>query len=125
LARTVAGKDYVVLMADIFGLGYGDKPKTPQDLMAGMRAVHDDLAFTIGCGGKAYDTLHGAAGRGRDSLKLHDRWVGKQILRLARASDIDRGTRTWVKETTRTSGPLRANTANQSLRDRLPTLSST
>jgi hypothetical protein len=25
-------------------------------------------------------------------LKLHDRWVGKQILRLARASD----TRTWV-----------------------------
>jgi hypothetical protein len=86
LARTVAGKDYVVLMADIFGLGYGDKPKTPQDLMAGMRAVHDDLAFTIGCGGKAYDTLHGAAGRGRDSLKLHDRWVGKQILRLARAS---------------------------------------
>ena len=37
-------------------------------------------------------------------LKLHDRWVGKQILRLARASDIDRGTRTWVRETTRTSG---------------------
>jgi dienelactone hydrolase len=22
-----------------------------------MRAVHDDLAFTIGCGGRAYDTL--------------------------------------------------------------------
>ena len=27
-ARTVAGKDYVVLMADMFGKGYGDKPKT-------------------------------------------------------------------------------------------------
>jgi dienelactone hydrolase len=27
-ARTVAGKDYVVLMADMFGRGYGDKPKT-------------------------------------------------------------------------------------------------
>ena len=27
-AREVAGKDYVVLMADMFGKGYGDKPKT-------------------------------------------------------------------------------------------------
>ena len=24
----MAGKDYVVLMADMFGAGYGDKPKT-------------------------------------------------------------------------------------------------
>ncbi len=28
-ARTAAGKDYVVLMADMFGKGYGDTPKTP------------------------------------------------------------------------------------------------
>jgi dienelactone hydrolase len=56
-ARTVAGKDYVVLMADMFGAGYGDKPKTREELAAGMRAVHDDLAFTVACGGKAYDTL--------------------------------------------------------------------
>jgi dienelactone hydrolase len=56
-ARTVAGKDYVVLMADMFGTGYGDKPKTQQELMIGMRAVHDDLAFTIACGGKAFDAL--------------------------------------------------------------------
>ena len=56
-ARSVAGKDYVVLMADMFGTGYGDKPKTPQELGAGMRAVHDDLAFTIACGAKAYETL--------------------------------------------------------------------
>src|SRR3954447_26884699 len=27
-AHIVAGKDYVVLMADMFGAGYGDKPKT-------------------------------------------------------------------------------------------------
>ena len=39
-ARTVAGKDYVVLMADMFGAGYGDKPKTQAELAAGMRAVH-------------------------------------------------------------------------------------
>jgi dienelactone hydrolase len=56
-ARTVAGKDYVVLMADMFGVGYGEKPKTQPDLMAASGAVHKDLAFTLSCGGKAYETL--------------------------------------------------------------------
>jgi len=56
-ARTVAGKDYVVLMADMFGAGYGAKPKTYQELMTGMKAVHTDLAFTVACGGTAYDAL--------------------------------------------------------------------
>jgi dienelactone hydrolase len=56
-ARTAAGKDYVVLMADMFGLGYGDKPKAQDELRAGMLAVHKNLPFTIACGAKAYDTL--------------------------------------------------------------------
>lgn len=56
-ARTVAGRDYVVLMADMFGAGYGDRPKTQDELRAGMLAVHRDLAFTLACGGKAFDTL--------------------------------------------------------------------
>jgi dienelactone hydrolase len=56
-ARTVAGKDYVVMMADMFGVGYGDKPKTQQDLMAASGTVHRDLAFTLSCGGKAYVAL--------------------------------------------------------------------
>jgi len=56
-ARTVAGSDYVVLMADMFGSGYGDKPKTREELAANMSAVHRDLAFTVACGGKAYETL--------------------------------------------------------------------
>jgi dienelactone hydrolase len=60
-ARIVAGKDYVVLMADMYGTGYGDKPKTREQLAAGMRAVHDDLAFTVACGGKSYDTLFAEA----------------------------------------------------------------
>jgi len=55
-AHAVAGKDYVVLMADMFGAGYGDKPKTQQELASGMRAVHADLAFTTACGHKAYTT---------------------------------------------------------------------
>ena len=56
-ARTVAGKDYVVLMADMFGAGYGAKPKTVDELRAGMLAVHKDLPFTLSCGGAAYDAL--------------------------------------------------------------------
>jgi dienelactone hydrolase len=56
-ARTAAGKDYVVLMADMFGAGYGAKPKTVDDLRAGMLAVHNNLPFTLACGGKAYDVL--------------------------------------------------------------------
>ena len=60
-ARTVAGKDYVVLMADMFGAGYGAKPKTVDDLRAGMLAVHNNLPFTLGCGGKAYETLSAEA----------------------------------------------------------------
>ena len=72
-ARTAAGKDYVVLMADMFGAGYGQKPKTTDDLRAGMLAVHKDLPFTLACGGKAYYTLVAAA----DKLGLID--SGKQV----------------------------------------------
>lgn len=56
-ARTVAGKDYVVLMADMYGAGYGDKPKSQDDLLKGMLAVHKDLPFTIACGKAACDAL--------------------------------------------------------------------
>ena len=62
-ARAVADKDYVVLMADMFGLGYGAKPKSVDDLRAGMLAVHNNLPFTIACGGKAYDALSAEAGK--------------------------------------------------------------
>jgi dienelactone hydrolase len=62
-ARIVAGKDYVVLMADMFGSGYGDKPKTREELAAGMSAVHRDLAFTVACGSKANDALLAEASR--------------------------------------------------------------
>ena len=62
-ARTAAGKDYVMLMADMFGKGYGEKPKTQQELRAGMTAVHQDLAFTLACGGAAYDALMAEANK--------------------------------------------------------------
>ena len=67
-AKSVAGKEYVVLMADMFGTGYGTKPKTQDELRAGMLAVRNNLPFTIACGGKAYDTLLAEA----DRLRLAD-----------------------------------------------------
>jgi dienelactone hydrolase len=62
-ARTAAGTDYVMLMADMFGKGYGDKPKAPPELRAGMTAVHKDLPFTIACGQAACDALLAEADR--------------------------------------------------------------
>ena len=62
-ARSVAGRDYVVLMADMFGTGYGAIPKSQDDLRAGMLAVHKDLRFTIACGAAAYDTLFAEANK--------------------------------------------------------------
>jgi dienelactone hydrolase len=67
-AKTAAGKDYVMLMADMFGAGYGEKPKTFEQLAAGMKAVHNDLPFTIACGGAAYNALLSEA----DKLGLID-----------------------------------------------------
>ena len=56
-----------MLMADMFGAGYGQKPKTQDDLRAGMLAVHKDHPFTIACGGRAYETssLRGEQARPR------------------------------------------------------------
>src|ERR1700691_2759393 len=62
-ARAVAGKDYVVLMADMFGAGYGAKPKGPDELRAGMLAVHKDLPFTLAGGGTAHATLAAEASK--------------------------------------------------------------
>jgi len=60
-AREAAGKDYVVLLADMFGLGYGAKPKTQDDLMKSSRAARNDFAFINACGGKAYEALSAEA----------------------------------------------------------------
>jgi dienelactone hydrolase len=62
-AKSVAGKDYVVLMADMFGKGYGDQPKNQDQLRAGMLAVHKNRPFTLACGGAAYKALSAEAAR--------------------------------------------------------------
>jgi dienelactone hydrolase len=72
-AREVAGRDYVVLMADMFGKGYGDKPKDQAQLRAGMLAVHKDRPFTLANGKKSFDTMRDEA----DKLGLVD--TGKAV----------------------------------------------
>ncbi len=71
-----------MLMADMFGKGYGDKPKAPPELRAGMTAVHKDLPFTIACGQAAYDALLAEA----DKLGLdrHRQEGGDRLLRRRR-----------------------------------------
>jgi dienelactone hydrolase len=56
-ARLVAGSEYVVFMADMFGVGYGARPKTQADLMANAGALHNDLPFAIAGGNKALEVM--------------------------------------------------------------------
>lgn len=62
MAHRLAGRDYVVLMADMFGKDYGGGSKSRDDLGKGMRAVYTDLQFTLTCGETAYRALMDAAG---------------------------------------------------------------
>jgi len=63
MAHEVAGKDYVVMMADMFGIGYGEKQKTVDELMKTSRGVRGDLKFLLGCGAKAYEALSAEANK--------------------------------------------------------------
>ncbi len=62
-AREVAAKGYVVLLADMFGADYGDKPKTRDDFMKAARAVRTDFAFIKSCGDEALEALSVEADR--------------------------------------------------------------
>ena len=55
-------------MADMFGKGYGDKPKTTHELAAGMPACTRIVPFTLACGKKSFDTMRDEA----DKLGLID-----------------------------------------------------
>jgi dienelactone hydrolase len=63
MAHEVAAKDYVVMMADMFGAGYGAREKTRDELMKISREVRTDLKFLLGCGAAAYRALSAEAGR--------------------------------------------------------------
>ncbi len=69
MAHEVAGTDYVVMVADMFGVGYGDKEKTVDDLMKSSREVRNDLEFLLGCSASADAALTAEA----DKLGVIDR----------------------------------------------------
>ena len=62
-AREVAGKDYVVLLADMYGVGYGAKQKTEQDLRTAAVGLRKNLPFILDGGAKAYSALSAEANK--------------------------------------------------------------
>ena len=58
-ARELAGDRYIVLMADMFGVGAGDGAEAMDfhALLKRMLGVHKDLDFTLACGGTAYKVM--------------------------------------------------------------------
>jgi len=67
-AQQAAGRDYVVLMADMFAKATATSQKDQEQLRAGMLAVHKDRPFTLACGKKSFDTMRDEA----DKLGLVD-----------------------------------------------------
>ena len=63
MAEEVAGQDYVVMMADMYGVGYGEKEKTVDELWKSAQGVRGDLKLILGCGAKAHDALTVAANK--------------------------------------------------------------
>jgi dienelactone hydrolase len=72
MASEVAGQDYVVMMADMYGAGYGKKEKTVEELGTSARGVRGDLPFILGCGAMAHKTLTAEANQLRviDTAKM-------------------------------------------------------
>jgi len=61
MAQEAAGKDYVMLVADMYGVGYDGPGMTQDELLASATGVRGDLPLVLGCGAKAYEALTAAA----------------------------------------------------------------
>ena len=61
MAMDVAGQDYVVMIADMFGAGYGIREKTVEELGAAARGTRADVPFILGCGATAHAVLTATA----------------------------------------------------------------
>ncbi len=57
LAQEVAGSEYVVLLADMFGVGYGEREKTEDELLQSAQGTRGNLPFVLGCGATATAAL--------------------------------------------------------------------
>ena len=57
MAQEAAGSDYVMMVADMYGVGYGEKDKTDDELLKSATGVRNDLPLILGCGAKAFEVL--------------------------------------------------------------------
>ena len=57
MAEEAAGSDYVMMVADMYGVGYGDREKTDDELLKSATGVRGDLPLILGCGAKAFEVL--------------------------------------------------------------------
>ena len=51
------GSEYVMMVADMYGVGYGEREKTEDELLASATGVRLDLPHVLGCGAKAFEAL--------------------------------------------------------------------
>jgi dienelactone hydrolase len=63
MAEEVAGDDYVVMMADMYGAEYGDVERSFEQLGVIARGKRADLPFILGCGDAAWQALTTEADR--------------------------------------------------------------
>lgn len=63
MAQEAAGQDYVMLVADMYGVGYGETEKTDDELLKSATGVRGDLPLILGCGATAYEALTAEADR--------------------------------------------------------------
>tara|TARA_R110002051_G_scaffold251445_1_gene310821 strand:+ start:48 stop:773 length:726 start_codon:yes stop_codon:yes gene_type:complete len=63
MAAQAGGSDFVMMIADMFGKGYGDVERTQEELGKIARATRNNLPFVKGCGAAAYAALTAEADR--------------------------------------------------------------
>ncbi len=57
MAVDAGGSDYVMMVADMYGVGYGELEKTDDELLASATGVRGNLPLILGCGTKAFEAL--------------------------------------------------------------------
>ncbi len=73
MAAEVAGPDYVMLVADMYGVGYGERDKEYDELLASAQGARRDLALVREGGKTALDALMAVA---RDKAPANDGPIG-------------------------------------------------
>ena len=61
MAAQAGGSDFVMMVADMFGKGYGEVKRSQEELGTVARATRNNLPFVQGCGAAAFAALTAAA----------------------------------------------------------------